>query len=370
MLTYLEDYLEFIGGYRTLAGKLNPVGMANVRLANYDQNIVNTLGYQTSTGNGLTDRQYELAKKIVHKYRKQLQQKGVTVPEVLELRIPIRYVDRSQTLSHNEATNRLIVKFPFRSDLVDSIRNLVSISCGEFLFDRDQKVWRADCTLPNLVWLVNWAQKNNFEIRFDHNQLLEQLYNEIAIPSLKLVNESSQQLDVDHNPGSIDIESINSSDQNLIHAICRASDWQINIDPLVIKCAEKQGYSSQWLEWSSRRMLHVRPSPETELEFFRWLDTIDIWPVVWHSDQPTDYDSLKSHFGVDRVMTVNKQKIKGRNSIADRLVLYTERLPNSLSDVGIFVTRQSVIYQIKRRWGQNSRKIVYWGDRLLTDIAK
>lgn len=370
MLTYLEDYLEFIGGYRTLNGKLSPIGVANVRLANYDQNIVNTLGYQTSTGNGLTDRQYELAKKLVHKYRRQLQQKGITVPEVLELRIPIRHVDRSQTLNYDENANKLIVKFPYRSDLVESIRALVSISCGEFGFDREQKLWKADCSLPNLVWLVDWAQKNKFDICFDHNQLLEQLYSDISTPCLKFDEESNNKLIVENNPGSIDQALLNEPNQNLIHAICSASEWQIAIHPSVIQHAEKEGYSTQWLEWSSRRMLHVRPDPETQREFFRWLDTVNIWPVIWHSEQPADYDDLRSHFGSDRVTTVNKQKLKGRDPVEDRLILCTERLPNSLTSAGIFVTRQSVIYQIKRRWGQHSRKMVYWGERLLTDVNK
>jgi len=370
MLTYLEDYLEFIGGYRTSAGKLGYSVMPNVRLANYDQNIVSTLGYQTSTGNGLTDRQYELAKKIVHKYRKQLHQQGITVPEQLPLRMSLRKVDRSQTLSYDENTRRLIVRFPFRNDLVDSIRALVPISCGEFLFDREQRVWRADCSLPNLVWLVTWAQKNNFEILFDHDRLLEELYQSLNLPILQFSPNADNALEVSNNPGSFDLDQLNQSEQNLLQAIFRASEWQISIDPDILSAAERQGHSVQWIEWSSRRMIHVRPSPETQQEFFRWLDTIDVWPVVWHSDQPEDYDALKLYFGKDRVTTVNKHKLKGRDPVQERLVLLAERLPNHLDSVGIFVTRQSVIYQIKRRMGQHSRRMVYWGDRLLTDVAK
>jgi len=370
MLIYLEDYLEFIGGYRTMAGNLNYVGTPNVRLANYDQNIVNTLGYQTSTGNGLTDRQYELAKKIVYKYRKQLQLKGIAMPEQLELRIPIRHVDRSQTLTYDEASNQLLVRFPYNDTLVQSIRGLVSLSCGEFAFDRDSKAWRSDCTLPNLVWLVQWAQNNNFKITFDHEQLLETLYNDVSIPRLTLQPGSDRVLTVDNNPGSINENLLNEPDQNLIHAICCAGEWQIAIDSSVVKCAKQQGFSDQWIEWSSRRMLHVRPTPETQIEFFHWLEAADIWPVIWHSDQPTDMDILRAHFGNERVTTVNKHKLKHRNPVSERLILIAERLPNSLDTIGIFVTRQSVIYQIKRRWGQHSRKIVYWGERLLTDVEK
>ena len=373
MLTYLEDFLEYIGGFKDNQGSSTGTFpfSNNIRLANYDQNIVGTMSYQTFCGIALTDRQHTLAVKLVNKYRKQLQQKGIVVPEELPLRMALRIVDRSMSISYNEHLAEFHIRFPFNAALVDELRSFTGLNCGTVVFDREKRIWTAAATIPNLIWLANWAQEKNFEIKFDHNQLLEKFYNDLSIPRLKLAEGSCRELVIENNPGSMDISELNQPGQNLLQAITRASEWQVTVDPDVAKCAEQTGFDPQWVEWSSRRMIHVRPGDQTEEKFFQWLETVNLWPVLWHSSNAEDFANLKNYFGSDRVCKLNtKQKIEKLNPVQNRLIIFSETTKSrSTIPVGVFVTRQSIIYLIKNNWGQTSKKIVYWGDRFLTDVV-
>ena len=376
MLTYLEDFLEYIGGYRTNQGKSASVFPFTVnhdiRLANYDHNIVGTMSYQTFCGNPLTDRQYELAVKLVYKYRKQLQQKGVIVPDNLPLRMPLRTVDRSKTIIYDENLSEFQIRFPFNADLVNEIRTLTFLNCGTVVFDRERRIWSAAATIPNLVWIVQWAQEKDFEIKFNHNQLLEHFYNNLMIPRLKLAEGSIRDLEIENNPGNMNLEELNQPGQTLLQAITRASEWQVTIDPKVTECAKQEGADPQWVEWSSRRMIHVRPGDQVQEKFFQWLETVNLWPVLWHSSDIEDLAALNNYFGQNRVLKLNnKQKLEKLDPVQNRLIFFSETTKSrSTIPIGVFVTRQSIIYLIKNNWGQTSRKIVYWGDRFLTDVVK
>ena len=138
MLTYLEDFIEYIGGVKDATGRLTNYTQPVVRLANYDVGIVNSLSMQTSTGTPFTDRQCQLATKIVIKYRKQLAVNGIVLPEHLPLRMPIREVDRSSYMTLSEDRKDLYLRFPYSATLIDSIRQFGYLSCGRVEFNREK----------------------------------------------------------------------------------------------------------------------------------------------------------------------------------------------------------------------------------------
>ena len=87
--THVEDYLEVIAGLKdpaTLAKnnsnwftEFDPI----ISLARYDVSVLESMSEAVSTGKALTERQGELAVKIVAKYQRQLAQKGIDVEPVL-----------------------------------------------------------------------------------------------------------------------------------------------------------------------------------------------------------------------------------------------------------------------------------------------
>ena len=376
MLTYLEDFLEYIAGHRDLQGRLvNGFSVPNVRLANYDHGIVHSLGSQTAVGTSLTDRQYQLALKIVNKYRRQLGQKGIIVPETLELRMPIRVVDRTSTLNYDPDSQQFVLRFPYNATVIDSIREFINISCGKVVFDNEHRQWTVGASLPNLVYITNWAREHNFVVTFDADQLLEEFYNNIQVPMLKFEDIEQRTYIVDNNPGSIDLDLVNRPSTDILTVLNQASSWQVAVDPDVVKCARDQGYRDQWIEWSMKRMLHIRPEQDSIEDFFAWVNTLSLWPVIWHSSDNNDIVEIESALGEGRVVKLHdKRSWNKRDPVADRLVFFSPILAHSSSqskyngDVGVLVTKQSIMYQIKNVWGGRSKKLVYWGDKILTEL--
>lgn len=72
-MKHVEDYLEYLGGYEATGTKsvLRPNVSTNINLARYDINIVDNMAASTVWGTSLTDKQSELAVKLILKYRKQ-----------------------------------------------------------------------------------------------------------------------------------------------------------------------------------------------------------------------------------------------------------------------------------------------------------
>lgn len=383
MLTYLEDFIEYISGFKDRNGQATNFwfgSVTQVRLANYDNTVVSGLGEQTNRGVALTDRQYQLALKIVNKYRRQMSAQGITVPENLELRMPVRIVDRSSSVSYSEEKAEFQVRFPYNPKLIDSLRAFSRLSCGQVMFNPTDRHWSVAASLPNLVYINSWAKENNFSITFDADALLERLYDDIVVPVLNWDPQNPQHLTIQNNPGSLNQEELQQPGMTIMDALVKAGDWQIPVDPTVLASVRDQGISDQWIEWSTKRMLHIRPDQVSLEDFFSWVNTTRLWPVIWNSSSDLDIVELKSLLGADRVLRLEDSKIwSNQNLVKERTVLYTPVLANNrrvlsgtvarrLEEIGVLVTRQSIVYQIKNQWGSKSRKIVYWGDKLLSEL--
>ena len=104
---YVEDYIEVIAGHRDINGTaltLFNYQSSPISLARYDVNIVDSLSQQTILSNKpYTDKQSELAIKIVTKYRRQLaaMAQPIYLPEDItsfKFRLGIRLVDRTKQI--------------------------------------------------------------------------------------------------------------------------------------------------------------------------------------------------------------------------------------------------------------------------------
>jgi len=368
MLTYLEDFLEYIGGYRDNQGKslssASLFSLANIRLANYDQNIVSTIGYQTFTGGALTDRQYALVNKLVTKYRRQLQQKGIIVPDSLPLRMPLRQINRSKTLSYDSENADLLLKFPYDNNLVQSIRQLIPDSCGTFEFNRDIRAWVVAATLPNLVRLVDWANDNKFEIAFDYEKLLDQLYQEIAVPELELNEEQS--LMINNDPGSIPLEQFLEHLDNPLKLLVRVSEYQLLVGKNLLSHIQKFNLEETWMDWSLKKKIQIDPTQYSIDNFLDWVDATEQFPVVWHSSDTLLEQKLISRYGKEAIQVLTGKK-RPQPDFKFYLIpiLGTNKTFFNKEEIAILVTGQSIIYNLKKHSSVRSKKIVYWGSDML-----
>lgn len=167
--TFVEEYIEFIGGHRDASGKL--LGLfttvpSPLSLARYDVNIIESLAAQTAELNkGYTDKQAALAVKIVTKYRRQLANLSlpIIVPEVLDqFKFGIRQVDRTKSIYIDN--NQFVAKFPYDTKLIDLVRAQTKEGQGSAKFDQEAKVWRLGMTEHMLNWLMAIAPGNGFTV--------------------------------------------------------------------------------------------------------------------------------------------------------------------------------------------------------------
>lgn len=167
--TYVEDYIEFIGGHRDITGKhlgLFETTTSPISLARYDVQIVESFCNQVLFDcKPYTDKQSELAVKIVSKYRKQLLQLStpVVLPESLnQFRLGIRTIDRTKSVTIED--DQFVVKFPYDTKLIDLVKKQLKEGQGSVLFDKDKKVWCLAQTESMLNWIMAVAPANEFTI--------------------------------------------------------------------------------------------------------------------------------------------------------------------------------------------------------------
>jgi hypothetical protein len=166
---YIEDYIEFIGGYRDINNRklgLFDTVASPVSLARYDIKIIDSLASQTAERNiGYTDKQAELARKIVVKYRRQLSQlpQPVAVDEnIKSYRMGIRQVDRSRRAFIRD--NKIILKFPYDIDLITAVKVQSRDGDGSGVFLAEEKLWQFGVTESVVNWICTISEKHNIEV--------------------------------------------------------------------------------------------------------------------------------------------------------------------------------------------------------------
>jgi hypothetical protein len=195
--SYVEDYLEVINGDRDpVTGKIYGLFDSTppiINLARYDVNIIASMSGNTQSGNALTDRQAEIACKIILKYRKQLATRSIDVTpvETPVFRIPLRTIDRRKLMTLVD--DEICLKFPFETKLIDQVRDMTKDSQGHWRWSNSSKEWRLGLTETNLVAALGIGRIHQFEIDPELLLLEQKILDLEAIPyQIKLVKQGDQ----------------------------------------------------------------------------------------------------------------------------------------------------------------------------------
>ena len=137
VLPDIESYIEFIGGYRSAAGKnlfaWNPT--SPLSLATYDVEIVDSLAIQIQNNVGLSDRQAKLADKIIATYTRQLAKFNIEPPSVKIYRNKIRILNRDRSLLLVDG--KMQMRFPYDQVLIEQVRELGKASHGGGVWNQE-----------------------------------------------------------------------------------------------------------------------------------------------------------------------------------------------------------------------------------------
>lgn len=176
----VEEYLELIAGYRdVVSGIRNPLVYffsPIINLARYDNDVLDSMSQASIDGKALTERQGQLAIKIILKYKRQLAAKLIDVAPIEEdpvFRATPRKMDYRKSLFIKD--DKLFAKFPYDTKLIESIRTFKKESQGECEFLIDEKLWKFGLTEFNLNWAHTVAVANGFDIDGEVTMLVQQV---------------------------------------------------------------------------------------------------------------------------------------------------------------------------------------------------
>jgi len=177
--TYVEDYLEVLNGDRDPAtGKIYGLFDSTqpiVSLARYDVSVLASMSAATQSGRALTDRQAELAVKIIQKYQKQLEKLDIDVAPIdsPQYRLGIRTIDRRKLLYIEN--DHIVLQFPYDTKLIDDLRDLSKLSQGTWKFASEPKAWHLAITETNVIAANGFAKNHEFEISNDFNNYVQEV---------------------------------------------------------------------------------------------------------------------------------------------------------------------------------------------------
>lgn len=175
----VEEYIEVISGARdAVTGKLTHSWVSEpiISLARYDVDVINNMSEQCTNNISFTEKQANLAVRIILKYQRQLAAKDIDVTPMNtpSYRNPLRQMDYSCSLGVSD--DKLTIKFPYNQKLIDQVRSFSKESQGSCKWVPDKKLWETALTEYNLNWLYAFSKINQFAITDE----VEKLYKLVA----------------------------------------------------------------------------------------------------------------------------------------------------------------------------------------------
>lgn len=363
----VEDYIEVINGDRdATTGKL--YGLFDnrppiVSLARYDVRILDSMSQTTQSGRPLTDKQADLAVKIVLKYRKQLEKQDIDVTPVEHptFRLGIRQIDRRKLLYIEE--NSIVLKFPYDTTLINDLRDLAKSSQGRWRFDSNNRSWTLALTETNIVAAVGFARNHQFEIAPDLSRYLEAVEACEQKPYfIKLIKQDTGGFTITNAARSL-IEAIDSWD-NLDLLVDRSAVYGYTVDELL---------SSDMVTKHGPRIANLMTAQESKFaptsddtvfcDLINYANITNRYPIYVYEPDMSERlykNFVRKHFAVEDIYQV--QTLKHSDSAVDKKVIYFNKF-NALWDkpIQLLVSGQGMMHGgDKTILLQRSEKVVYF----------
>jgi hypothetical protein len=386
---YVEDYIEVIGGLRDITGKkipfLSKSSHPTVSLARYDVNIASSFANQADSGTSFTDRQSELAIKLIEKYRKQLYNLGIDVDPILKevkFRMPIRVVDRTRSVRIEDGMIHL--RFPYDKVLVPEITKASKASRGTFKFNMERKIWLLALTEYNVNWVKAFGQLHQFEIDPEVDRLMEKILEcEKTDYKIELTLDSDNNIIITNGESSMmdyiseHVGELNYS--NLIKLVDHSAVLGYTVNNDILEAVQK-GFDPTVAGLLAQKESHVKRidvlDQDGELmdSLTKYAELTDRWPICIYEPDLSDrlLKCAKERFGEAAVLRVGST-IKGNEvDMAGVKCVYFNKLKRSWPHaIPIFVSTNAMLYGAeKQAIIQLAEKVVYYTATVYNQEAK
>ena len=373
-LSSIEDYLEVISGKRepvTLKPNTTWLGFSGkpiLNLARYDVGFIDSVTDTTMSGGALTDRQAELAIKIVLKYRKQLHSHGIDIDpsSVPPFRKALRMVDRTQSV--DMVDGKIHMRFPYNQAWITTIRDMLKDSQGGAKFNKDAKTWTFDLTEYNVNWIVTFAQANKFHISEELAALQDEI---VRIGSqswgiyltrddagqLVFVNAEQSMLDY------IQEQGLELRDDCLLKLADLSSVLGYKVDDALWQEVDAIAGSDITVFMRDRTYeLHGNFGQIDRV--IRYAQLVNRLPVVIYDPSPTaSIDRYRELLGADNIYRIGNQREIDDTKACP--VMWSHRVVRELDDIPLLISHVGLIAGAEKQiMIQKSQKIIYFNQRL------
>ena len=368
-ITYpnVEDYLEYLGGYEVGLAVWQPHSVNRISLARYDIAIVNSMASTTVFGTALTDKQAELAVKLVLKYRRQFAKMGIDVSPVENpvFRIAPRKMDCTRAVWLDG--DCIVVKFPYDNDLIKELQNFREASQGRAWYDRDKKLWNLAITEYNVNWVIPWSNAYQFKVDNVVHELFYQILECERQPfEIKLVQQGNGYTIT--NAANSLIEYINTHAggftlDNLVRLIDHAGLCGYTLDDAI----PIPNLALRYI--GSKHSVHLEPSADNLNMIFDYAEATDRYPICIYN--PTLLDLDLSRFEESDIVRFDRN---GKTSTSEYdpygvKVVYAQKIPTTWDfPVPLMVTTFEMMFGGKRMsWTNRAEKIIYYSTSQLRE---
>ncbi len=369
---HVEDYLLAITGYLDIVTNkptsvfyfgINPI----VNLARYDVSVLESMTDAVMRNVALTEKQGDLACKIVLKYKRQLAAKSIDVTPVEDpkWRIPLRKMDYSRSLTLHD--DRLHLRFPFQNQLIENIREFQKSSQGEVKWNRDLKVWEVALTEYNLSWVYAWCKPHNFEVGPEIDALMKLITDcELEPYAIELtVNDGRLSITNAHDSLNAYVEQHLGGWEldNLLTLVNASSNLGYTINEDLAK-AISINYGHRFYNLAINREVKINPNGiGVDDDFTSVLDYADLcqlWPVVVYEPDLSNrmLNRLQSRYAAHEITMAGNSK----NPVITEQTKYihTYKPIRNMDTINLVITSAGMVFGgDKQLMIQRAKKIVY-----------
>ena len=370
--THIEDFLEIMAGYDNNIVP-NIFHVANytptISLARYDHTIVESMGAHTRYGGALTDKQAELAVRLVLKYRKQFTKLGIdiTPAENPQYRRPVRIINRAKRVWLDD--ERIAMRFPYDMAIIKEVQTYRNQSQGRMKFDSEDKIWYLALTESNICWAVAFSELYNFEV----DELVQNLNTlittcEAELYEIKLVYDAVHGFKITNAADSL-IEYINTNLggfglDNAVALIDNASVLGYTYDEMIIHPALLDVFNM-------RRNIHLPTTTSALALVLDYAELTNRYPVCIYDPSMTSTDMDLSRFSESEIVRFNHSgKTKTCDYNIDCVkVVYANKIPTTWDyPVPLLISTAEMMFGGKRmEWINKAEKIVYYTNTKLRE---
>lgn len=376
MLIYehVEDYIETLAGYEpnranNPASTIYSTGKHTFSLARYDVQIVESMASHTMWDGALTDRQGDLAIKLVLKYRRQFASRGIDITPIdnPQFRRPLRKINRDKRIWIED--DSIKIQFAYDEERIKDLRYFSGQCQGRSGWDRQTKLWTAGLTEYAVNYLVPWGNQHGFDIDPQLSQLFCKILDCESVPyEIKLVKTSTGYTVI--NAADSLLEYV---DQHLGNDLVKLVDYAgvlgYTVDADILE--ESSKLYGQALEYiGTKHNVYLEPTPQMLEWLFDYAELTNRYPIcIWEPNLMANLDL--SRFEEQDIVRFDQN---GKTSTSEYdpygvKVVYARKIPKSWDfPIPLLVSTQQMMYGGRKLdWINRAEKVVYFCHAQLRD---